>query len=230
MLQQLVLDWRLKLQQPDLIFGAVTLAPWYHKEDTTSFPNLRLQQINLTHYVSNTFIVNNLDCGDYSKAGQVHSPYKQKQGERAANGIASMSGLVSLEYLSPTYNSSSFKFEDNSTTTTTTTTLVVTVILKKDGLYDRPILVDNNVSCPATANSMCESFEVMEKETGKWHKVSRVRNGRNSNEIELIVDNWSKGVEIIATRAMFSNWPLVLVRNALQVPLLPWWENITMKH
>ena len=139
-------------------------------------------------------------------------------------------GLVSLEYLSPTYNSASLKFEDNSTTTTTTTTLVVTVILKKDGLYDRPILVDNNVSCPATANSMCESFEVMEKETGKWHKVSRVRNGRNSNEIELIVDNWSKGVEIIATRAMFSNWPLVLVRNALQVPLLPWWENITMKH
>ena len=49
---------------------------------------VRLAQANLTAHVANTFIVSTLDAGDPS-SGNVHSPFKQVVGWRAALGLAS---------------------------------------------------------------------------------------------------------------------------------------------
>jgi hypothetical protein len=226
MLQNLVRDWRIQFQQPRLPFGAVTLAPYYQPHDA-SFAKLRLQQINLTKYVPDTFVVNNLDCGDPAKANQVHSPYKQKQGIRAANGIAAMLGLrPTVEYLSPSYKSASYSTVKQSADAGLVT-LTVTVVLKEAGLYQKPIVLQN-VTCPPTANDECESFAVMEEKTGAWHVVTSFRTSGDT-ALALVVEDWPEGVGIVATRAMFAGWPLVVVTNAAGLPLLPWWENVTKK-
>ena len=228
MLQNLVLDWRLQFNQPHLLFGAVTLAPYYDPHDSTSFAKLRLQQINLTQHVPDTFVVNNLDCGDPFQASQVHSPYKQKQGARAANGIAAMLGLrPTLEYLSPSYKSASYTAVEQSDAGLVT--LIVTVVLNEAGVYNRPIVLHSNVTCPPTAHDACESFAVMEDKTGVWHGVTSYgKSGSGGgNALELVVKDWPSGVGIVATRAMFSGWPLVTVTNAAGIPMLPWCANVT---
>lgn len=80
MLQTMVADWRSKLGNPKLVFGAVLLAAWKN-HDTTSFAELRLAQANLTSYDRLSFLISALDGGD-PHTGAVHSPYKQKIGQR----------------------------------------------------------------------------------------------------------------------------------------------------
>ena len=110
MLQTLVADWRDKFAQPDIVFGACLLAAWQSTTDHTSFPLLRLAQVNLTGPASplasrgKAFTVSTIDMGDPSN-GAVHSPYKQAVGHRAGNGILSLGlGLTTnTPYLSPRY-------------------------------------------------------------------------------------------------------------------------------
>jgi hypothetical protein len=110
MLQTLVADWRDKFAQPDIVFGACLLAAWQSTTDRTSFPLLRLAQVNLTGPASplasrgEAFTVSTIDMGDPSN-GAVHSPYKQAVGHRAGNGILSLGlGLTTnTPYLSPRY-------------------------------------------------------------------------------------------------------------------------------
>jgi hypothetical protein len=70
MLQTMVADWRVKLGNPTLAFGAVLLAAW-KGGDPASFPLLRLAQANLTNHVADTFVVSAIDMGDRIN-GAVH--------------------------------------------------------------------------------------------------------------------------------------------------------------
>jgi hypothetical protein len=104
------------------------------------------------------------------------------------------------------------------------TKLVVTVTLSKDGLYDESFLLNQTeVLCPLTADNDCEAFAVQDDQL-LWHQVTSIA-ARGGRQLELTVQDWTLGQKVLATRAMYSNWPLVLVRNVAGIPLLPWWEE-----
>lgn len=173
--------------------------------------------MNLTSHVANTFLVNNLDQGDPHNAAQVHSPYKQEQGKRAAQGIAALTGLVPhTPYLGPSYSTAVASLTDP-------TTMTVTVTLQAEGLYGKPPVVNSSVACPPSAGHHCEAFAVQASDD-QWHTATSVTVGVgadknvDANALSLTVQGWPKGLQAVATRAMFSNWPLVYVRNALGTP------------
>jgi hypothetical protein len=66
----MVADWREKFQQPELAFGGCLLAAW-QSGDVTSFPLLRLAQVNLTTQLEHTFLISTIDRGD-PNSGAVH--------------------------------------------------------------------------------------------------------------------------------------------------------------
>ena len=189
MLQAMVNEWRANLQQTNLVFGAVLLAPWKANSDLYSFPLLRLAQANLTSATSsamaNSFVVNNLDMGDYSNP-EVHSPLKQADGLRAAHGIAALTKLVlTAQYLAPTYSGA--KLENASASSSGgvgASGQDVTVLFDEATLYGGFVVNASREACPPSVPvAQCEGFAVMTADC-TWH-VARATVHNDSSTITL---------------------------------------------
>ena len=206
MLHSLVTGWRAALRQPNLPFGTVLLAPWKGR-DMDSFPLLRIAQTNVSAGVPNTFIINTLDQGDPTNP-EVHSPFKQAVGKRAALGIAALSEAVPTKYLGPTYASAS----------PTAAAGTVKVALAPESLYGAAPVIDATVACPAAVPpAQCEAFALLSQDC-TWHAASA---SAQRDGLLLTAANWTGGAAI-ASRAYFANWPLAQVSNTEGIPLVPW--------
>jgi len=85
-LPAMINDWRRKLNQPNLAFGICLLTPWQSESSPTlEFADIRQVQLKTAAVVKDTFIVNTLDQGD-PETGDIHSPFKEVVGIRAAKG------------------------------------------------------------------------------------------------------------------------------------------------
>ena len=227
MLQTMVRDWRSKFQQPDLLFGSCLLAPWKKNADTISFAELRIAQANLTSHVPNTFTVSTLDSGNPA-GGQVHSPYKQAVGRRAAQGVAAnASGTVnSLPFMPPQYVSSHAGAAAGT----------VLVKLAAEGLYGSPPVVNQSVACPPAIGEInCESFALLGSDC-VWRNASATIDSA-SGGLLITADSWQRDASangtdaltltVVGSRAYYANWPVVQVSNTAGVPLLPWVEPLS---
>jgi hypothetical protein len=218
MLQTLVADWRAKLQQPSLAFGAVLLAAW-KSGDLSSFPLLRLVQANLTSATEHTFVISAIDCGD-PDSGAVHSPYKQAVGSRAAHGTAAVAlGMRDAQFLGPSYEAArllgpAFLGE-------------VEVTFGAAGLYGKPIAVNASVVCPPKIpQTSCESFAILSSPDCVWHPAEARPSDGSSVLLRPQGGAWPANAAPVATRGYFANWPVVTVTNANGIPATPWLEYV----
>lgn len=218
MLSAMIAEWRTELGQPSLPFGAVLLAPWKGR-DMTSFPLLRLAQAEVANSGSNSFVVNTLDQGDPTNP-EVHSPYKQAVGRRAALGIAATAGLApTAEYLGPTYLSAAVS---------DAATGVVKVTFVAASLYGAAPVLNLSVQAPPTiVGDQGEAFAVQVRSSSsgqcQWLPATPSESG---NDLLLTPTGWTSEYSVVATRAYFANWPIAMLKNVAGIPAVPWLARV----
>ncbi len=215
-LPSLISDYRTRLGQPDLPFGAVLLAAW--AADTPYFPQIRLSVLATAASLPNTFAISAIDRGD-PQGGPVHSPYKQDVGKRAALGFLSLAyGLSEVPYRGP-----------RAVSATSPAAGSVVVSFDPASLYDAPLALNTSVTCPATIPAgSCEAFAVQTSDCTWWPNVTVALAGPGSTQLLLTLPQGTRpGTVPVSTRGMFANWPLVQVYNGAGLPVEPWVLNVT---
>jgi hypothetical protein len=214
-LPSLIADYRARLGQPSVPFGAVLLAAW--AASTPYFPQIRLAVTATVATVPNTFSISALDRGDPA-GGPVHSPYKQDVGRRAALGFLALSyGLADVAYKGP-----------KATGATQGPGGGVLVSFDPATLYGQALTLNTSVACPSTIPApSCEAFAVQTSDCVWWPNVTASLAGAGSQLLLQLPGGVPGGVHPVATRGMYANWPLVQVYNGPGLPVDPWVLNVT---
>jgi hypothetical protein len=159
-------------------------------------------------------VVTTLDQG--ADNFEVHSPYKQAVGRRAALGVAALTGLVpNAPYLAPAYDSGTDAGIGSAG-----------VKLQAAGLYGAALNTSTGVTCPqGLPAANCEAFAILSAPDCTWHDAAAAPGASRGFDLLLSVTNtsaWVPGSRTVATRALYANWPVVTVTNVHGTPLVPW--------
>ena len=144
---------------------------------------------------------------------QVHSPYKQTVGYRAAIAIAAARNIsVDTPHLPPSYSSASSSASRGE----------VIVTIHPDTVYGGLVANASRNTCPHTVPAnQCEGFAVMTSPDCQWHDANATITGTNTLTLH-VADAWNASTTPVATRGYFANWPLAAIANKANIPLNPW--------
>lgn len=234
-LRALVRDWRMQLQDPSLFWIEQQLHAWLHTNDI-GLATMRAAQL---HALSepHTALSTAFDGGDPASAmagspgGTVHSHDKFVPGRRAAASLAGAYYHLTVPYLNPRYASAIARGVSNKTHTM----IDVEVSLLPGTVTGAGLVVrgweplSNSSHCPterAVNASFCDWFAIQVNDSAfSWHNAS-VALTEDGQGVVLSAAVPGPGLAAVATRAMWSDWPVVTVYSAEGLPLLPWLRQV----
>ena len=231
-LPALIADWRLRLAQPALPFAFYLLAPWVKSgSNLTALPLTRLAQLHNATSLANVGVAPAHDLGDPGTPWPGHPRLKQAVGARfaavALAGAAFNRSDASGPWLAPRFESSALSADGRS----------VTISFAASGLASAcggRLELNASVACPTASGvpaAVCEAFAVQDA-AGAWVASAADGSGAGPLAVALGADGASLVLTLPASspaparasRAFFSDWPVVTLRNCAGLPALPWLE------
>jgi hypothetical protein len=230
-LRALIRDWRSFLVDNSIFWIEQQLHAWLHTDDIglATFRSAQLKALDEPHVALSTAF----DGGDPASAisgnpsGTVHSHDKYIPGRRAALTLAGAFYGLAVEYLNPRYGDAIATSVSNSTHTLVT----VEISLDKNTIPLGGLVIQNwnplsnSSHCPterAINISYCDWFAIQVNDNMQsWYNAS-VEITSDGFGILLSILVPQKGLAAIATRAMWSDWPVVTIYSVNGLPLLPW--------
>eukprot|EP00117_Sycon_ciliatum_P049925 scpid15436/ scgid35319/ Sialate O-acetylesterase; Sialic acid-specific 9-O-acetylesterase; Yolk sac protein 2; Sialate O-acetylesterase small subunit; Sialate O-acetylesterase large subunit len=217
-------DWRTKFALLDMYFGFVQLAPWIaSKSNSTAVAELRQSQMAALK-LQNVGMAIAGDHGDpTSPFGSVHPRDKQDIGFRLSLTALALQYKMPLEvYQGPICTGANVANMQPGTGGMMHVQL--TLDFQPSTVGHTELYVKKNVTCPVgVPPASCSSFQLQSRSDQSWHDAPDVvmlgENVAVSGSVPFTAQ--TKLHPVSGVRYGFSDWPVLMVYNAVGLPAVP---------
>jgi hypothetical protein len=92
-------------------------------------------------------------------------------------------------------------------------------------LYGQPIVLNSSVACPTTKTGICEAFAAQLANCTWIEAIADKTMKVGDNAVTFVVN--TDGLDVLATRGIFANYPVVQIFNHFGNPVEPWFFNVS---